>query len=110
MALKQNGHNTVVYVGSSEDKTLLETVFAYCIEKSEIEDLLTDAILSRYSVFARMKKSESETSCHHDNEAAKQDRNKEAAKQDRNSLLNQYDYAWNMDRNAVRNILSRGKG
>ena len=101
LMVMKNDIKTVVYVGSSEDKTLHEALFTFCKGESEIEDLLTDAILSGYSVFARIKKSESYISDYdketakkrreeeaakkgRKEEAAKQDGNKEAAKQDRN--------------------------
>ena len=94
--LKKSDHKTVVYVGRSKDKTLRRTLFnIYCKDGSEIEDLLTDALLSGYSVYARMKKSETATDFH----------DSYAVETDINSLLDKYAYAWNADRNAVRNIL-----
>ena len=101
--IKKNDCKTVAYVGSSEAKTLKETIFTYCNGESEIESLLNDALFSGYSVFARIRMSDSDTT-RHDLEA-KRLHDQEAAEQDRHSLLDQYDYAWNVDKKSVRNIL-----
>ena len=53
--------------------------------------LVSDALLRGYSVYARAKRSEPNTP--------------ENANEEENALLDQYDYAWNINRNAVRNIL-----
>ena len=93
-----HGQDTrVVYVGSTcrgKPGALRNRILEYCRNGSHKRDLLNDALRIGYELWVRVKISKARYNCREDAERMEK------------QLLETYNYAWNVRKNAIRSILS----